>query len=344
MAQPANLFDRFDVNPSVKEDLIDKIYNVSPEEVPVTTAFGKGTALQTYHEWQRDQLAQANANNAMVDGDDFTAQALTPTERIGNYCQILSKQPAVSRRANLVRKAGQSSSMNYQKAKLTKEIKRDLEAMVLSSNAAVAGNSTTPSKSAGLGAMIYTNVDHGVGGSTPAHTSGAALVAPTAGTGRAFTEGQLKTVVNAAYTNSGEVPDMVVMSPYHKNLFSAFPGIAVNREQVKPGKQARIVAGADVYMSNFGELNIIPHYIMAGSTNVYLLNPDYAELAFLDGFRYKDIGPTGDSDKVLLTVDVTLRVDNEKAMAKIADLVATGPITLSAEADARSAALEALSK
>ena len=136
--QPANLFDRFDVNPSVREDLIDKIYNVSPDEVPVTTAFGKGTATNTYHEWQRDNLATPNKDNALIDGQDFDAQALTPTERIGNYCQIFGKQPAVSRRANIVKKAGQGSSMAYQKAKLLKEAKRDIEAMVLSANPAVA--------------------------------------------------------------------------------------------------------------------------------------------------------------------------------------------------------------
>src|SRR5882672_4824726 len=204
--QPANLFDRFDVNPSVREDLIDKIYNVSPDEVPVTTAFGKGTATNTYHEWQRDNLATPNKDNALIDGQDFDAQALTPTERIGNYCQIFGKQPAVSRRANIVKKAGQGSSMAYQKAKLLKEAKRDIEAMVLSANPAVAGNSTTASKSAGLGAMIYTNIS--TTGTTPAHTSGAATVAPTAGTARAFTEALFADVIQKCYVASGEVPDM----------------------------------------------------------------------------------------------------------------------------------------
>jgi hypothetical protein len=322
MAQPANLFDRFDVNTSVREDLIDKIYNVSPEEVPVTTAFGKGAATNTLHEWQRDALAAANKDNALIDGDDFSAVALTPTERIGNYCQIFSKQPAVSRRANIVKKAGQGKSMAYQKAKLMKEMKRDIEAMVLSANVAVAGNSTTASKSAGLGAMIYTNVSHGAGGSTPSHTSGAATVAPTAGTARAFTEALLKTVVALNYTNSGTVADMVVMSPNHKSLFSAFAGIAVNRYQVGKKEQGRIIGGADVYMSDFGELEIVPHYIMSGATQVFGINPEFAELSFLDGFRSEEIGKTGDSEKQLVTADLTLTLNNEKAMWKIADLTA----------------------
>lgn len=320
MAQPTNLIDRYDVNVSVREDLIDKIYNTSPEKTPVTTAFGKSSAMQTYHEWQRDALAAANKDNALIDGDDFSAEAPTNVERIGNYCQIFGKKPAVSRRANIVKKAGKGKEMAYQKAKMMLEIKRDVEASVLSSNAAVAGNSTTASKSAGLGAMIYTNVSHGAGGSTPAHTSGAATVAPTAGTARTFSELLLKNVVQSAYTNSGEIPRQVVMSPSHKSVFSTFTGIAVNRYQVGKKEQGRIIGGADVYMSDFGELEIVPHYIMTGSTTVFLNNPEYADLAFLDGFRTEEMGKTGDSDKNLITADLTLAVRAEKAFAKIADL------------------------
>ena len=256
----------------------------------------------------------------MIDGDDFTAQALTPVDRIGNYCQIFSKRPAVSRRANIVKKAGQGSAMAYQKAKLIREMKRDIEAMILSENAAVPGNSTTPSKSAAFGVEIFTNVSHGTGGSTPAHITGAAVTPPTPGTKRDFTEDLLQTVVQMAYTASGEVPQMVVMSPNHKVKFSKFTGIAQTRWQVNKGEQARIIAGADIYVSNFGELEIVPHYIMAGSSNVFLLNTEYAQLAYLDKFRFEEMGKTGDNDKVLLTADLCLQVDSEKTMAKIADL------------------------
>lgn len=310
------------MNTSVREDLIDKIYNTSPEEVPVTTAFGKTTATNTFHEWQRDALASANKDNALIDGDDFSAAALVATDRVGNYCQIFAKQPAVSRRANIVKKAGQKTAMAYQKAKLMKELKRDIEALVLSNNAAVAANSTTAGKSAGLGTFIYTNTSHGTGGSTTTHTSGAPTTAPVAGTARTFTEALLKTVVQSAYNNSGTVPKMVVMSASHKQTFSGFAGIAVNRFQVGKKEQGRIIGGADVYMSDFGELEIVPHYIMSGATTVFLCNPEYASLAFLDGFRSEEIGKSGDSDKQLITVDLCLRVDSEKAFGKVSDLTA----------------------
>lgn len=196
----------------------------------------------------------------------------------------------------------------------------DIEASVLSNNAAVAGNSTTASKSAGLGVQIYTNTSHGAGGSTVSWTAGAPTTAPTSGTGRAFTEAMLKTVVQSAYINSGEVPSMVVMSPNHKGVFSGFTGIAVNRYQVSKKEQGRIIGGADVYMSDFGELEIVPHYLMSGATDVFLLNTEYGELDFLDTFRTEEMGKTGDSEKFLITADVTLAVRAPKAFAKVSDL------------------------
>lgn len=321
MAQPSNLYDKYDLKGD-REDLTDKIYNTSPTETPVTTGFGRTKATNTYHEWNRDSLASANKDNALIDGDDYSADAQTATERVGNYCQIFAKKPAVSRRANLVKKAGRGAEDAYLKAKAMLEIKRDIEAAVLSNNAAVAGNSSTASKLGGLGVQVYTNISSGSGGSTASHTSGAPTTAPTAGTNRTFTETLLKTVIQSAYTNSGEIPRQVVMSPSHKTTFSGFSGIATNRYQVGKKEQARIIGGADIYMSDFGELEIVPHYILSGSNTVFLNNPEYADLAFLDGFRTEEMGKTGDSNKVLITADVTLAVRAEKAFAKIADLTA----------------------
>lgn len=319
MTVPTNLYQKASLKGD-REDLIDKIYNTSPTETPVLSAIGRVTATNTYHEWQRDALANANKDNAQIDGDDVTLDAQTATERVGNYMQIFAKKPGVSRRANIVKKAGRGSEMAYIKAKGMLEIKRDMEAMIVSTNAAVAPTTSVAGKSGGLGVQNNANTSHGAGGSTAAWTSGAPTVAPTPGTGRAFSETLLKTVVQSAYINSGQVPRMVIMSPNHKGVFSGFAGIAVNRYQVGKKEQGRIVGGADVYMSDFGELEVVPHYLMAGSTDIHLINTEMVEMAYLDGFRTQDLGKTGDSERVLVTADCCLAVRAPKALAKISDL------------------------
>ena len=319
MTVPTNLYQKASLKGD-REDLIDKIYNTSPTETPVLSAVGRVSATNTYHEWQRDALATANKDNALIDGDDVTLDAQTATERVGNYMQIFAKKPGVSRRANIVKKAGRGSELAYIKAKSMLEIKRDIEAMIVSANAAVAPTTSVAGKSGGLGVQNNANTEHGVGGSTAAWTSGAPTVAPTPGTGRAFTETLLKSAVQKTYIASGEVPRMVIMSPNHKGVFSGFAGIAVNRYQVSKKEQGRIIGGADVYMSDFGELEIVPHYLMAGSTDVHLVNTDYVEVAYLDGFRTEELGKSGDSERVLVTADCGLAVRAPKALAKVADL------------------------
>lgn len=320
MAQPTNLYSRYSAATNVREDLIDRITRTQPETTPLISAAGKATANNTFHEWQRDTLRTPNANNAAIDGNDATPTAKNPPQRVGNYCQIFQDTIATSGRAEAVKKAGMNSAMAYFKAKTYKELQRDIEAMVLSQNVAVIGNNTTASTSSGLGAMLYTNAQHGVGGSTPAQTSGVAGTAPTAGTTRAFTEAILKAGLQSVFVNAGKVPPALYLSPVQKGVFSQFAGIAVNRYQVANKSQGRIIGGADVYASDFGDLEVVPHYMLAGSTNIYALDPEYIEVAYLRPFQSTALGVTGDSIKQQVLVDATLRVLSESAQVKYADI------------------------
>ena len=321
MAVPAQLYQKASLKGD-REDLIDKIFNTSPTETPVVSSIGRTTATNTFHEWQRDALATPNADNALIDGDDPALQTQTPTERVGNYMQIFTKVKGVSRRANLVKKAGRSSEMAYIKAQCMLELKRDIEAMVLSNNAAVAPTTSVAGKSAGLGVQSYANALHNGAGATAAWTSGAPTTAVTAGTNRALTETLLKTSCQNVYTNSGGVADTVYMSPSHKATFSTFTGIAANRVDLKKGtQQGVVISGADVMISDFGALTIVPHYIMAGATDVFLLNTEYIDLAVLDGFKTEELAKTGDSEKVMILTDCALAVRAPKDIAKISNLV-----------------------
>jgi len=173
--------------------------------------------------------------------------------------------------------------------------------------------------------MLYTNTSHGSGGSTASHTSGAPTTAPTAGTARAFAESQLKTVMQSIYTNCGDMPSIVSLTPSHKAGFSAFTGIASTRMNMNQKKgQAAIVGGADVYLSDFGELTIVPNYVQASSNSstVFILNPDYAGIAYLQSYKTEPLAKTGHTDKELCSVEATLVVTSEKAHGKIADLTA----------------------
>lgn len=297
---------------------------VSPEKTPVVSSIRRFSATQRLHEWQRDTLATPNKDNAVIEGDDRTGTAITPTQRVANTVQLFDKTVVVSTTQEKTKSAGRSSEMKYQISKAMVELKRDVEAMVLSDNVAVQGNSTTARKSAGLGAMIYTNVSHGGAGATPAHTSGLATTAQTAGTNRAFTETLLKTVLQSVFTNSGEFATLISLTPSHKVTFSGFAGIAANRYNVPKGKQGVIVGGADVYMSDFGELTVVPNYVQAtaNANTAFILNPEYAGIAYLGGYKSEPLAKTGHTTKELVSVEGCLVVTAERSHGAVKNLTA----------------------
>lgn len=323
MAQPTETFDSYD-SIGTREDLQDKIYMVSPEATPVMSAGRRFKATQKFHEWQRDVLATPSVSNARIEGDDRTGTAITATTRVGNYTQLMDKVAVVTSTQEKSKQAGRSSEMKYQVAKMFKELKRDLEARLVSNSPAVAGNATTARETGGLGVLIYTNALHNGAGATTAHTSGAPTTAVTAGTNRAFTETLVKTAMQNVYTQSGEMPTMIVMTPAHKATFSGFSGIALNRYDIPKGKQAVIVGGADIYVSDFGALTVVPNYVQATSAanDVFILNPETYGVAFLQDFQSTPLAKTGHTEKELVFCEVAAVVTAERSNAKIANLTA----------------------
>lgn len=324
MAIPTNLWQKTNTGfKGAREDLLDKIFNTSPTETPVTSAMGRVTATSDFHEWQTDSLAAADPANKMVEGDDATLAVLTGTSRLGNHLQTFNGTVGVSRRANIIKKAGRATEMAYQKGKKMLELKRNIEAMVLSpTQVAIAATVSVAGQSGGLGVQCVSNPLHNGAGATAAWTSGAPTVAVTAGTNRTWTKTLLDTACQNVFTTSGSMPEILVVSPNHKTLFSAFASVAQNRIDVKGGKnaQATVVGGAEIYLSDFGGITVMPHYLMSGGDTAYLLNTDYLDLAFLDGFQTSPLAKTGDSEKIMITADCCLAVRAPTAQSKITNL------------------------
>ena len=313
MAIIGNTFTRYSAI-GIREDLSNVIYNISPEETPFISNIGRESVKNTYFEWQTDSLAAASAANAALEGDDIGSfTAVTPTSRVGNYTQISTKNVVISGTLEAVDKAGRRSEMTYQLAKLGSELKRDMEAALLANQSPVAGNTTTARRTAGLPAWIKTNTSFGTGG---ADTAGVA--ARTDGTQRAFTEALLKTVIQKVWT-AGGTPKMLMVGPFNKVAASGFTGIATRFRDVPAGQQAQIIGAADVYVSDFGTVNIVPNRFQR-DRDAFVVDPDYASLAVLRPIQKMDLAKTGDAEKALLLVEYGLKVNNEAAHGIVADL------------------------
>ena len=210
MAQPTNTFDTYD-SVGEREDLSDVIYSISPTDTPFISSAAKTKATAVLHEWQTDALAAAATNNAVIEGDEATLDAVSATTRLSNSSQIMDKTVVITGTQESVDKAGRASELAYQIAKKAKELNRDMEATVTGNQAEVAGNSSTARKFGSLGAWIETNDDLGASGSSGT----AGNTARTDGTHRAFTEASLKTVIKSGWNEGGD-PSMIMVGPFNK--------------------------------------------------------------------------------------------------------------------------------
>ena len=313
MAIVANTFTRYSAV-GIREDLSNVIYNNSPEETPFISNIGRENVKNTYFEWQTDSLAAASASNAALEGDDVASfTAVSPTSRIGNYTQISTKNVVISGTLEALDKAGRRSELTYQLAKLGSELKRDMESALLANQSPVAGNTTTARRTAGLPAFIKTNTDFGTGG---ADTAG--IAARTDGTQRAFSEALLKTVI-AEVWESGGTPKMLMVGSHNKQVASGFTGIATRFRDVPAGQQAQIVGAADVYVSDFGTVNIVPNRFQR-ARDAFVVDPQYASMAVLRPIQQMELAKTGDAEKRLMLVEYGLKVNNEAAHGIVADL------------------------
>jgi hypothetical protein len=299
-----------------REDLTDVIYNISPTETPFMSSVGKTKATAVYHEWQTDSLAAATTNNAAVEGADASDATLSPTVRLGNYTQILQKTIKVSGTLDAVNKAGRKSEKAYQLAKASAELKRDLETILLSNQGRSAGSSNSTARKMGsLLSWIKTNSDVGSGGADPT-TIGVST--RTDGTQRTFTEALLKTVVAEVY-NSGGSPKVLMVGTTGKQKVSTFAGIAEQRFMAPANTPTTIIGAADVYMSDFGSMSVVPNRFMR-TRDALVLDPEYAAVAYLRPFQTNELAKAGDSDKTQILVECTLEVKNEAAHGIVADL------------------------
>ena len=311
-------YDRYSAI-GAREDLTNVIYDISPTDTPIMSSIGKTKATGVFHEWQTDALAAATTSNALVEGASASEATLTPTTRLGNYTQIVGKTIMISGTLEAVDKAGRKSEKAYQLAKASAEIKRDIEAIITANQGQSAGSSgSTARKMGSLLSYIKTNSNEGSGTTAGVDPVTIGVSTRTDGTTRTFTETILKDVISKVFT-SGGTPTTLFVSPALKQVVSGFTGLSAQRYQVPTSGQATILAGADLYQSDFGVLQIVPNRFMR-TRDALVLDPEYAALAYLRPFQTNELAKVGDADKTQILAELTLEVRNEAAHGGAFDL------------------------
>ena len=325
MAQAANTFETYDAVGN-REELADKIWQITPEKVPFLSLVGRKSVSSVHPEWQTDTLGSPDTSNNQPEGNDWSYDPIVATTRVGNYTQISEKSFQISRTQENTSKAGRKSELARETAKKSTELKIDMEVIGLSNQAASAGsgNGATNRTAAGFRAWLTTNDDVGGGGSSGTFSNGIQGAA-TNGSQRALTKALIDSVMLST-VNAGGEPTVCMLSNYNKTVTSRFlddADVVPLRKEVGKGA-ATIVGAADAYLTDFGLLTFVPNVQMtrAGATiarNVFLIDPSMVSYGIFDDIMVNKPATTGDAEKRVLNVEYTLIVNNEAAHGVIAD-------------------------
>lgn len=313
MAKVTGSFTTYDAAGN-REGLADFIATISPTDTPFLTAVEKTTATNVLHEWQTDALDAVNTANAVLEGDEVSRSTATATVRLHNYCQISRRDATVSGTQRSALSAGREDELAYQIEKRSRELKRDMEAILTRNQGETAGTATTARKLRALESWLATNTNRGVGGANAT----AVTASPTDGTQRDITEAMLKDVMQKCF-NAGGQPTMLLVGPVNKQKTSTFAGRAYAKAEVG---QAVILGAASLYASDFGDIRIQPNRFQRERT-AFLIDPRYAAVAFFRPFTQFELAKVGDADSAVVLAEYTLEMRNEAAHGVIADLNVT---------------------
>lgn len=287
-----------DMDSARREDLLDLIADVSPDETPLMTLFGTSSAKGTLHEWLKDDVSRPTTVQADIEGADTSFDDLVQPTREYNFTHIIKKGIKVSRTERRVDVAGMSDPMAYQKAKRLRQLKMEMELAIL--------NSTGASGSSG--------VARGMRGIDEFTTS----VVTARSSGTSFSEQELEDMGADAYlaVSSDSIFDMVLCTVKIKQAIAGFAGNSVRYERAD---SRRLTKDILVYESSVGPHRIMHHRDVrntAGSTTVYGLREGLHKVAYLDKPMYEELAKTGDGDKGHWVTEFTIEVQNEEANVK----------------------------
>jgi len=342
---------------SQREDLANFITMITRDETPFMSSIGKAKATAIYHEWQTDQL-DTPGNSTIGEGTDYVQptagggggapavgdrfnRAGPFRTRLGNYTQINGKTIAVSGTRRAVDQAGVADEYAYQLKKRGTELRRDVEHdMVHSFNISNAtGVQNANARTAGGFQAFINNVATATvlgGWSLPATQgdgtgkikSAAAAAGQPAKGSLSLTE--IDTVMQNIYEEGGKATKIMI-SPKLRRDFSdlMISDTGVVRNIDEKGKLRQSV---DIYMSDFGDLMVVPNYIMGltnavqftqtdGTTNLaattdvanfsaLIYDPQWFSMASLRPLKEVDVGQQGDSTIGMMVEEATLEVRN----------------------------------
>lgn len=310
---------------SNREDLLDVLTILAPEETPVLSSAAKSKASATFVEWTVDSLS-APVTTGVAEGSDVTVftDKFANRARLGNYIQKFRRDYMVSDLQNAVDSVG-PAKIAQAEAKAVREIKRDIEATLISNNdRTVEDGAGTPYGLRGLGDWI----DSAGPADVPATYRTPAGSIHASGT---FNETVFNNLITSIYRVTGTSNGLTLVADTAlRRVISDFARTSGSsdysvRRVAYEGGEATIKLSVELYESDHGIVSIVNMNpdCAPDTTNKdtgYLVNPEFygvAELIPLGSTRLPNLGG---GERGYVDCAMTLLVKHPGAHGKITTL------------------------
>lgn len=317
--QNCHIMSTWDVGSAggTREDLLDIITNISPEETHFLSTWGKTAAQNITHEWLLDSL-EAPGDPANGDADvhctgestDATFEDLPPRCRVNNQTHIFRQTGDVSETQRAVNNAGMADEYAYQKMKAARELAMKIEFALIHSiranqfapQAAYPGVCASP---VGCRKMdgIFAIAEWDTNDFACLDSEKQGTILDPSGSPTTYLNPSILDDANELAWNKGASPKTIYVNAFQKRRISMFYLNGQTRNSDVESKKLTNVV--DIYESDFGLRRMILHrYIPV--ERVLMLDEDFARLAVLRPVKSYQLAKVGNSDKFMMEGEMTI--------------------------------------
>jgi hypothetical protein len=330
------ILSTFDVGPQGgnREDLLDIMVNISPDETPLFSGWGKTPCSAVLHEWMVDELTMpGDPDNPVVhctpESSDADFEDLPVPCRINNQTHILRKTYDVSDTQRAVNTAGMADMYTYQVFRALRELKLLIEFALIHSTRANQQapqypGDCTPSPS---GCRMMDGVLQAVRWN---QNDFACLSAAMQGsvidlTGSPCTmlTPQILDNLNQVMWGKGAAAKNIWVNAFQKRRISQFylrGHTALSQSDAK-----KLVSAIDVYESDFG-VRMINLHRWIPTTDVLMTDDDFMKIAVLRPIKAEELARVGNSTKGMVEFEGTGEWRAPAALGLITGLCNSGDL------------------
>lgn len=298
-------FVTYDATAGAKEDVLDLITQIDPEETPFLSRLGITRCYNRYHEWLTDTLESGTASGGSnVEGALAVQRSLDARTRAANWTQITSYTFGISGTQEATSQYGVESDYAYQLEKAMKIVKIQQEQILFNSTTSTGGMGSVCATGAralrGLISCLTTNVQTGSAGSC------------------ALTETLFNNLLQTIFEGGNGYPDICFCNGYNRRRISAFQ--TSNVRNLEMGAEGILRNTIMVYMSDFGDISIVLDRWIGGGNDkgaAPVIQMDKFKIAYLRKPFVNKLGVVGDSTDAQVITEYTMEHLNEASSGKL---------------------------